>query len=62
MVKSQDIEHYSASVGVDIDAKMTNSNMVFMNFWYIKHYSARVRDDFVAKNNWIIVDILKYLY
>ena len=22
-----------------------------MNFWYIKHYGARVGDDFVAKNN-----------
>ena len=25
--------------------------MVFMNFWYIKHYCARVGDDFVTKNN-----------
>ena len=25
--------------------------MVFMNFWCTKHYGARVRDDFVAKNN-----------
>ena len=25
--------------------------IAFMNFWYIKHYGARVEDDFVAKNN-----------
>ena len=25
--------------------------MVFMNFWYIKQYGARVGDDFVAKKN-----------
>ena len=23
--------------------------MVFMNYWYIKHYGARVGDDFVIK-------------
>ena len=37
----------------DFDAKMNKfkHKMVFMNFWYIKHYGARVGDDFVAKNN-----------
>ena len=25
--------------------------MVFMNFWYIKHYCARVGDDFVTNLN-----------
>ena len=25
--------------------------MVIMNFWYSKHYGARVGDDFIAKKN-----------
>ena len=25
--------------------------MVYMNFWYIKHYGARVENDFFANNN-----------
>ena len=29
--------------------------MVFMNFWYIDHYGARVEDDFLLK-----ITILKY--
>ena len=34
--------------------------MVFMNFWYIKHYCARVGDDFVTKNNKL--DCIKELF
>ena len=30
---------------------MQTYQMVFMNFCYIKHYGARLGDDFVAKNN-----------
>ena len=30
---------------------MQTYQMVFMNFWYTKHYGARLGDDFVAKNN-----------
>ena len=35
----QDIEHYGASVGDDLDAKWTNSSKRkgLMNFWYIEH-------------------------
>ena len=45
--------YYAASFGDDVDAKMNKfkHKMVFMNFWHIKHYGARVGDDFVAKNN-----------
>ena len=34
-----------------INEQIQTYQMVFMNFWYIKHYGARVQDDFVAKNN-----------
>ena len=30
---------------------MQTYQMVFMNFCYIKHYGARLGDDFVTKNN-----------
>ena len=32
--------------------------MVFMNFWHINHYDARVEDDFVAKNKYQMVNQL----
>ena len=34
------------------------NQMVFMNFWYIEHYGARVGDDFVIKK--INITNLKY--
>ena len=37
---------------------MQTYQMVFMNFWYTKHYGARLGDDFVAKNNRLEVSLV----
>ena len=51
LVNSWNIEQYGASVGMILMQNCTISLISngFHYYWYIKHYSARVGDDFVTK-------------
>ena len=49
----QDIEHYDASTGDDLDVneRIQANHMVLMKSWTIKQYGAGIGDDFDAKIN-----------